>query len=70
MTNIVEYVIGAVLAFFLPVWYKKWKDAKKIKSFNKTLDVDTEIKKILAEVRAKYGFNRSSIVDYHNGTTS
>jgi hypothetical protein len=70
MTNIVESVIGAVLAFFLPVWYKKWKDAKKIKSFNKALDVDTEIKKILAEVRAKYGFNRSSIVDYHNGTTS
>lgn len=70
MNNILESIIAATLAFFLPVWYKKWKDKKKIKFFNKALDVDTEIKKIIAEVRAKHGFNRSSILDYHNGTTS
>jgi hypothetical protein len=59
-----------LVSFFMPVYYKKWKDTKKIKFFNKSLDVDTEIKKIIAAVRVKHGFNRSSIVDYHNGTTS
>lgn len=70
MNSILESIVAATLAFFLPVWYKKWKDKKKIKVFSKGLDVDSEIQKIITELRATYGFNRSSIVDYHNGTTS
>ncbi len=70
MNNILESIIAATLAFFLPVWYKKWKDKRKIKIFSKGLDTDSEIQKIITEIRATYGFNRSSILDYHNGTTS
>lgn len=64
-------IIGTMVIFLLssPV-IKKIKNSRTRNGFGKRLEVDDEINKVLFELRSTYGFNRASLIEYHNGTTS
>lgn len=64
-------IIGTIIIFLLssPV-IKKIKNSITKNRFGKRLEVDEEINKVLFELRSTYGFNRASLIEYHNGTTS
>ena len=68
--NFIITLFGGLITFFTPIWYKKYKASKNINNFRKHLNIDEEIKLILRELRAKFGFHRVSIQDFHNGTSS
>lgn len=64
-------VIGTMIIFLLssPV-IKKIQNSRLRQRFGKRLVIDDEINKILFGLRSTYGFNRASLIEYHNGTTS
>lgn len=64
-------IVGSLIIFLLtsPV-IKRLKDSKRKNKFKKNLVVDNRINSILSELRSTYGFNRASLIEYHNGTTS
>lgn len=64
-------IIGTMIIFLLssPI-IKKFRDSRLKNIFTKKLTVDDEINKILFELRSTYGFNRVSLIEYHNGTKS
>jgi len=64
-------IIGTMVIFLLSSPIIKQIKNRKIKNrFGKRLEVDDEINKVLFELRSTYGFNRVSLIEYHNGTTS
>lgn len=63
--------LGAVIAgVILHSPIKKWIEKINIKRFRQSVEMTTEVNSIILEIRSIYGFNRVSIIDYHNGTTS
>lgn len=64
-------VIGTLVIFLIsyPIMYKIKKMRMKTR-FGKRMQADDEINKILQEIRSAYGFNRSALIEYHNGIES
>lgn len=63
--------LGALIVYLIgsPI-LNKLKALKQKTRFHKRLKTENEINKILTELRVEYGFNRASLIEYHNGTTS
>ena len=64
-------IFGTLILFLIskkPL--SNWIQKNRIKNFRNGLQVSEQINHILTEIRSRYSFNRVSIVDYHNGTTS
>lgn len=74
MEKIYEAIGTIIGTFVLFILSKKplatWLERKRINKFRKGIDKADKINQILAEIRSKYGFNRVSIIDYHNGITT
>jgi len=68
--EILSGVVVPLIGIFTNKEWKRWKRNKKVNQFRKSIEINSQINIILAEIRAKYGFNRVSILDYHNGTES
>lgn len=64
-------VIGTIIIILVssPV-IKKFKESKQKNKFKRNLVADDKINSILSDLRSTYGFNRASLIEYHNGTTS
>lgn len=64
-------VIGTLIIFIAssPI-IDRFKKLRMQKRFGKRMEADEEIKIILTELRKLYGFNRSALVEYHNGNIS
>lgn len=71
--DILSLLSGTIVPLIGIFVNKEWNKAKKrnkINKFRKSITIDDHINDIIKEIRAKYGFNRVSIIDYHNGTQS
>lgn len=64
-------IIGTLILFLLssPI-INRIKKSNLRARFGKRMQADDDINKILSELRSTYGFNRASIIEYHNGTAS
>lgn len=81
-SNIIAAIIGSattVSTLFLGKWVDKhWnhknnedkKNSIVDSDFSNYMDAAEEINKELSYLRDKYGFNRTSLVEFHNGTSS
>lgn len=67
--NIISILLITTLYFLkdLKEWYKVWR---KKNFFNQNVELDIKVEEELAIVVAKFGFNRVSIIKYHNGSES
>lgn len=64
---VIILIIGTTL---LKDFYKWYKSSGKLRFFNQNIELDVNIKEELKFIVNKFGFNRVSIVKYHNGTES
>lgn len=60
-------VIGVMFLKDFLTWYK---NNGKLKFFDNNIEIDMQIKRELKYVVDKIGFNRVSVIKYHNGTES
>lgn len=64
-------ILGALIIFLISSPIISHIKKSRLKSrFGKRLQADDEINKILSELRSTYGFNRASLIEYHNGISS
>jgi len=71
LLNSIGYIVAGAITYVAgSKTFEKIKQDWNIFKFRKSLDMDVEVNKVLTEIRIKYGFNRVSIIDYHNGTSS
>lgn len=68
------YAFGAVILLILKYIFdlivkKVRKDTLNL-NFRKSISITAKINEELATIRDTYGFNRVSLIDYHNGTES
>lgn len=68
----VGYATGAALLFLgkklFDTVYEYVKKRKANRMFTQSVQVSAKINQELSTIRDKFGFNRVSLIDYHNGT--
>lgn len=63
-------VLLIILITFMKDGYQWYKTNGKLRFFNQNIELDVQIQKELKYLVDKMGFNRCSIIKYHNGTES
>jgi len=63
-------IIGAALVFVINKLYEWVVKNNTSFKFKRQLNKETRINDELAHIRDRFGFNRVSLIDYHNGTES
>lgn len=66
----IVFIAIVITANFMRELRAYYKSKGKIFYFNENLEVDVQIQKELKHIVDKYGFNRASIIKYHNGMES